>query len=457
MTSRLYIKKVLDNNILILKLWIIILFGFYCYLATLPKHGDFYALNYMAKILATGNFDVYQEFSGGNAATASFMHPPAFYILQGFWIKLGSYLFNYDLNMWTNIYPFPYFYPFWGMIPYLLALIMLVISAYLTLKNKWLCLICYGTFTFISVIIMGQTDIFCALFIYLSLLFALKSFEDTNPAISVLISLITLGLSMTFKFYGGMLFPIYLTFFFFLYKFRQNDLYKVYGMMSIFTLTFILSFIFIWMPYAKWFGNLALNGESSFLFRLQIAPISLPPYHTISIWLLGYLIILYDLVHNIISKTSDFFHDKRNFIFYSFVAMSWFFVSVYSNPQWWVILIPSMLLVLDNFHNKINYFFACSILALFWFFPMMWVHNIDMILDYYIAVVPIEGNLATILSTSIIAVLVAWVIEVRSEITSNSSKKAIDTSIINRFELAMPVTIIFIIIIIIMHIYIPHV
>jgi hypothetical protein len=447
--------KELKDQKNLLKLLIVALSILYCYLSTLPKHSDFWYLSYAGKTFIYNGFDVYKIFSSQNAAISS-MHPPAFYIIQGVWIKLGAYIFGYDLSSWDSPNVHPPFFLLWGMISYLVALFALVILVYSTLDNKWLSLLCYGTITLISVIVMGQTDIFCAFFIYLSLLLALKSFIKENFMFYNFLSLITLGLSMTFKFYGGLLFPIYILFFFFTNKVRLKSAYKVYAIALLSIFIFIFSFMFVWIPYAKWFGNLSLGGESSWLFNLQLNPLSLPPYHNISIWLLGYLIILYDLVHNMMNKSSDLCTDKRFFIFYSFAVISWFFISVYTHPQWWMILIPPMLLVLDTFHSKFNYLFAGSILMLFWFYPMMWVNNIDKILNYYYAVVPIEGNFSTILSTSIVAVLLAWIIELRTEMASDSYEEKNGAYSLTGFELAMPATTIFLIVVTLMQVFVPH-
>jgi hypothetical protein len=450
-------KKISMKNETVLKILILILSIFYSYLAILPKHSDFWNLNFAAKFFAQNNLDIYGAFSGNSAATVAVMHPPAFYILQGAWIKLGSYIFNYDLTMWNDPLSYPYFYPFWGMIPYLIALFTLVIIAYFTLKNKWLCLICYGTFAFVSVIIMGQTDIFCALFIFISLLLALKWFEKKNSIIYIFLSVITLGLSMTFKFYGGLLIPIYILFSFLIFKLKMKSAYEVYGVITGLIFVFIFSFMFIWIPFAKWFGNMAFGGESSWLFNLQINPVALPPYHNISIWLLGFLIILYDLVSNIVNKPHVLYNDKKYFIFYSFVSISWFFVSVYTHPQWWMIIVPPILLVLDNFRNRFNYFFTFSTIALFWFYPMMFVNNIDKVLNYYIPVVPIEGNLATLLSTSLVAVLITWMIELRKELSEDTSQRAPSACIFSKFDLTIPVVAIFAFVIMLMILFIPNI
>ncbi len=406
------------SNRAILKIFIFILSIFYCYLSPRPKHGDFWGLYHIAENVAQGNLDVYQIMAANSPEWTKFMHPPAFFLIQGAWIKFGKYIYNY-LNTWIDIGSFSHFYQFWGMITYLFALFVFVTLAYLTLKNKWLCLICYGTFTFVSVIIMGQTDIFCALFMYLSLISALKSFDYKNKKSTffIIISIITLGISMTFKFYGGLLFPIYILFFYLVYKLRLNSAYELCGIMIFLILTFLLSFMFIWIPYFKWFGLLVLEGSSSWLWNLQIAPVGMLPYHNISIWLLGYSLILYDLMHNIINRPRELYADKKYFIFYAFASVAWFFVGVFTHPQWWMIIVPPMLLALDNFDNELNYLFTFSVLALFWFYPMMWVNNIDVFMRYYVPVVPIEGNLTTILVTLMVSVLIMWIIELKKELT----------------------------------------
>jgi len=450
--AKLY-ERYLYKNINLLNFLILVLSIFYCYLATLPKHGDFYHLNYIAKIFANDNFDVYQAIGRENAALIPSMHPPSFYMMQGAWIKLVSYLFNYDLNMWDNTSSYPSFFPFWGMITYLIALFSFVVIVYVTLKNKWLCLLCYGTFAFMSIIIMGQTDIFCALFIFVSLLFALKSFEKKNSMGYIFLSVITLGLSMTFKFYGGLLIPIYILFFLLIFKLSMKNVYKIYGSLISLIFVFILSFLFVWIPSAKWFGNVAFSGESSWLYNLQIAPIGLPPYHTISIWLFGFLIILYDLLHNILNKPDALYNDKKYFIFYSFASIAWFFAAVYSHPQWWLLLLPPMLLVLDNFRNKLNYLFSFSILSLFLFYPMMWINNIDRVLNYYIPVFPIQGHLATILVTLIVSVLILWIIELRRELGCCSQDTIDKPSLISKWELVVPLALSFTIILSLMFLF----
>lgn len=440
-------KGIRDTQLIVLNSLILLLSIFYCYLATLPKHGDFWSLNYIAKIFAIGNYDIYEGFAAvAGQSIVNAMHPPAFYVLQGLWIKLGEQLFKFNLTNWDNPYDpttYPPFFLWWGMITYLLALFALVIASYHTLKNKWICLICYGTFSFISIIIMGQTDVFCALLIYLSLFFALKSF-DTNKY--MFYSTVLLGVSIAFKTYGAMLFPVYILYFLLILKIKKMSYTHVYGTLVLLMLAFILSAIIIWVPYARWFSDVMMGGESNWLFNLQIVPIALPPYHIVSIWLLGYLVILYDLLHNIIKNPYMLYTKNKFFIYYIFAIVSWFFISVYNHPQWWMLIVPPILLVLDNFNNKLNYLFLVLIQFLFLFYSMMWVNNIDTILRYYIPVIMISGNFATLLSTLIISILIIWIIELKRELGNNPVRNE-ERFLISELELVTPVAVFFILLI----------
>ncbi len=445
------IIRIRDRSMPILTILLIVLSAFYCYLATLPKHVDFLGLNYFAKIVAVDDFDVYRfvatELSQPDLVHA--MHPPGFYILQSIWLRLGSYLYNCDLSTWGTLDPntVPCFYPFWNMIPYLLALFMLVGISHHALRNKWLCLICYGPFAFISVIVMGQTDVFCVLLIFISMVFFLRSFVSDRHLLLLFLATISLGCSMAFKTYGGLLFPVYIVFYILILKNAMENIVKIYTCIIGLIFTFIFAAFLAWIPYARWFVDVMFLGESGLLLNLQIAPLYLPPLHNISIWLLGYIIILYDLLYNLVNKPTECYIDNKYFIFYSFSSIAWFFAAVYTNPQWWMLLIPPILLVLDNFHSRFSYFFTFTILGLFYFYPMMWVNNIDYVLREYVPIVPIEGRFATVLSTLITSILILWIIDLKRELNDFSVSPRKDLPLISKMELSLPVIIIFILII----------
>ena len=117
---------------------LLILIGiFYTCLAALPKHGDFYTINYISKSFAAYGFHFLDIMVP--KMSSAIAYPPTYYILQGYWIKLGSLIFNYDLSTWAvNSGSAPGVYPFWGMVTNFTCLFVFTAISYFTLKNKWL-------------------------------------------------------------------------------------------------------------------------------------------------------------------------------------------------------------------------------------------------------------------------------------------------------------------------------
>ena len=168
--------------------------------------------------------------------------------------------------------------------------------------------------------------------------------------------------------------------------------------------------------YGKWVSGIAL-GESSWAFNLQTFGVN--PFHTISVWLFGYSIIIYMMYKKLIDAQLP--QEYTNiFIFFCMLDLSWFFISVFTHPQWWVILVPFIIAVLDNFGNIFNYILASSIHTLFLFYPMRWVNNIDNILANYIWVTPIDGNNLIILVTLMTVTLAIWIIDLWQDLGKNA-------------------------------------
>ena len=187
----------------------------------------------------------------------------------------------------------------------------------------------------------------------------------------------------------------------------------MYGLIFLVSLEFIvISFwsLIIWPQFNAGMSN----GEFMDLFKLQLAPIQLPTYHIMSIWLLGYLIILYDLSVNIQSSNKQ--QLSKIFIFYIFAVIAWLFISVYSNPQWWVLLVPPLLLVLDNFKYRFNYVFYIAISVLFLFFTLQFMNNIDITLKYYMPIIPVSDLFGIVVVTLISAILLIWIFELRKSL-----------------------------------------
>jgi hypothetical protein len=393
-----------DKKIITIILALIVI---YLLLSSLPKHSDFLSVSYMSTSFAlygTGFID---------AINGQTDYPPTFFIIDGTWIKLGSIVFSINLNdiMQDPLNPssYPWIFPLWGMIPDLLCLIAFVAAAFYALKNKWLTLICFGTLSFVSVIIMGQIDIFYAFFIFLSMLCMLKAINSDHRKSYYLLSLIMLGLSLQFKMFGALLLPIYLLFIINSCIVKKADIITTATDLFTYGLSFLVAGFFAWVPFVTWFRPIMLGGESGWLFNLQLSPVDLP-FHTISLWLLGYIVILYYLWYNIRKSSEKVYQDRRYFVFVSFATVAWFFVAVYSHPQWWVLLLPPILLVLDNFQNEDNYLFTLILMTLALFYATMWSAITD-VLRGYLPTFQISGQLTMLLWTSMAGLLTIWILD----------------------------------------------
>lgn len=390
-----------ENKILISLLFFF--FAFFCYLGTLPKHNDFWGIIYAGNPFASASIIYYNPLIG---------------IFFGLWIKIGSIFLSMDLYAWTmSIYP--EIIQYWCIIPFLLMLLFFVVISYITLKNKWLTFICFGTFSFISIIIMGQVDIWGTFWIYLAIVLALKALETEDNLKYIFLSVLALGLSMQLKPFGGLLFPIFLIFFLILLQKKPYTQIIKYNLLGLATLEFIfISFLsrIVW-PLFEF-----PSGEYAWLFSLQLASVQFK-YHTISIWLLGYVVILYDLWVN--SQSNSKKQLSKLFIFYIFAAIAWFFIIVYTHPQWWLLLVPPLLLILDNFEYKFNYVFYVTISVLFLFYTLQWINNIDIILKYYIPIIEVTGLFSIVVVTLISTILLIWIFELRKSLFTNVNEDSV--------------------------------
>jgi hypothetical protein len=418
--SQLDLKQILHEKTY-LKLLLGILFFVYCYLSILPKHWDFYTLSTAAQIVAKGHINFYDVLLKENSAIISGLHPPLSTLIEGFWIKLGLLLHIYSLDNLHNIDNFPtdgrYLNPliqFWLMLPCLLALLACAIASYYTLKNKWLSILWFGSFTFISVNVMGQDDIFASFFILISAIILIKSFYSEKYASYIYLSLASLGISTLVKTYGFLLFPLYVLIAIKLisqHTENKKSKIKIYSRLLVLVIFILISPM---LTYGKWI-NAMVSGESSWAFNLRTFGVD--PFNSISIWLLGYCIIIYILYKNLININFPKEYTKV-FIYFSILDLSWFFISVHSFSQWWVILVPFIIEVLDNFESVLNYLFASLIYILFLFYPMRNPGTIKFLTNY-IWVAPIDGKILLILLTLMVATLVIWMIELQKEVEKN--------------------------------------
>lgn len=402
----------------------------YLILSYLPKHGDFFSIMGMSSSFTQHGLGFIDAINGRTD------YPPTFFMIQGTWLKLGTILFNLDLNnyMATNYQNGTVYLTFiqlWAMIPYIVCLIALVAIMYRSLKNKWLVLLCFGSFTFVSVIIMGQIDIFLTLCISLSIIFLLKTCNNDNYKINFILSFLLLGISVQFKTFGILLFPVYVIFSYAVYITKRVDFVHVIYDYITYVVVFVVSAYIIWLPFIKWFVPIYLSGtsgENRFLFAIRLMSYNLPPVHTLSIWQIGYFLLLYIFFNMVRNDYRKIYRDPKYPVFFIFATLAWFFIAVYNHPQWWIILLPVILLALDNFKSKINYLFAFGIMSLFIFYPMLWTNNIDIYMRTYLPVINFSDENSIILTNLIISILVLWILELYLEISGRPENHANDIS-----------------------------
>ena len=350
------------------------------------------------------------------AWTKGVAFPPTFYALQGVWLKLGSYLLHYNLTFNYNLANWPIYayhqqslgiFPFWGMIPILAALFLLVGASYAVLKNKWLSLLCFGPITFISVVFMGQIDVFPALFIFISLILMQRALKAEKYFSLLLFAYLTLGISMQFKTYrwaaAAGLPDIYAgagqgqktrSYEIFLYV---VDVLCHVPLRSVDSVGAISRVVQPDTPSRgiKFFVDAALATFSSANMgnRLCIRPVL--------------------MAVRVLGNPKRALQDNRYFVSYNSAIVAWFFIAVMTLPQWWMFLIPVALLALDNFQNKNGVLFCILIVALYFLYPMYF--NFDGLwTSYHIpAIAPVVASYAFAV---VAALLLFWVLELKREL-----------------------------------------
>jgi hypothetical protein len=353
----------LTNKSFMLKALLLLLGAFYFIAAALPGHADYDYLT-ITNISMAFAIDPLHFMAGARGVA----FPPTFYALQGAWLWLGAHLFHYPLAInyknLTNSTLSSYIqaspggiFLFWGMIPILAALFLFVGIAYKELRNKWLTLICFGPITFVSVIIRGQTDVVCVLFIFVSIILLQRALKAEKYLSLLLLGYLALGVSMQFKTYGGLLLPVYAIYTLALVRTRELDTTKSPLTLGSCLATFLVATFIVWLPYTGWFSAIILHGESNFLLQVP------SPLFQVPIWVLGYVFIVSYMAVRVLRKPLTSLRDDRYFVFDNFAIVAWFFIAVHTWPQWWMFLLPPALLVLDSFRSK--YGLAFCILILF--------------------------------------------------------------------------------------------
>jgi hypothetical protein len=411
MTANIRLASYLTDKKRLLKILLVVLGAFYIFASALPKHPDYWAITNMSMAFAVDPLHF--------MALVRVDYPPTFYALQGTWLKLGSYLLHYNLAISydlanSTLYSYSRtnlgIFPFWGMIPILMALFVLVGVSYKVLKNKWLSLLCFGPITFVSVVLWGQIDVFCALFIFVSLILMQKALNAEKYLPLLLLAYLSLGISMQFKTYGGLLLPAYLTYTLALVKDKKLDLKKCCFTLLTCLGTFVVTTLIVWVPYPGWFTAIILHGESNWLFTRPSYLFQVP------IWAIGYVLILCYIALRVLRNPNRALQDCRYFIFYAFSIVAWFFIAAYTHPQWWMFLLPTALLSLDNFTDKRGIIFCLLILAVFPVYIFTFQTAPALFALYHVTVIRITGNLSGFVSLALASLLFFWTYILRQEL-----------------------------------------
>ncbi len=348
----------------LLKALLLVLGGLYVLGGALPKHWDYWVIRNIAFAFA---IDPANFLSAKDVA-----YPPTFFILQGAWLALGSLLFHYPLVTVPRVFhsfgPIDLgIFPFWGMIPVLTALFLFTGIAYKTLQNKWLALICFGPITFVSVVMFGQIDVVAALFIFTSMVLLQRALRAEKYVSLLLLSYLTLGVSMQFKTFGGLLLPIYVIYTTALVRTRRQDtLTSSLPVLGSCVATFLAATFVVWLPYLGWFSPIMLHGKSMWLVQKPSLLFQVP------IWLPGYALILGYAAVRVFRHPLTALYDGRYFALDAFAIVAWFFIAVFTHLQWWIFIVPGALVVLDSFRSKSAVLFCVSALVVYFFYAMFW-------------------------------------------------------------------------------------
>jgi Dolichyl-phosphate-mannose-protein mannosyltransferase len=407
----------LTNRSFALKALLLLLGAFYLIAGALAKHGDYWVITNISMAFAVDPLHFM-------ARTTGVAYPPTFYALQGAWLWLGSHLFHYNLAIsydMTNSTLYPYIFtrlgifPFWGMIPILAALFLFVGIAYKELRNKWLALICFAPITFVSVIIMGQIDVVCVLFIFASLILLQRALKAEKYFSLLLLGYLALGVSLQFKTYGGLLLPAYIIYTLALVRTRKLDTPKLLFTLGSCVAVFLVATFIVWLPYPEGFNTIILNGYSGWLLRRPSLLFQVP------VWLLGYVFILCYTAVRVLRKPLTSLRDDRYFFFDNFAIVAWFFISVFTEPQWWIFLIPPALLVLDSFRSKNEPVFCILILITYLFYPMNWPGLVGVFASYHIPALLLTKDLSRWIFTVLASLLLFWVFALNEELRSTKA------------------------------------
>ncbi len=296
-----------------------------------PTQDDYLVTSYISR-LSIEHWNIYEYVLLDSELPAEYAcYPPCYYIIQAFWLSLMGKIGLVDLASWTEP-AYSFRTAFFGKVPILIAIFLTALFLWKLLPSSkralGLGLFLFSPALIESVVLQGQFDVILGCLVIAGLLVSRKALlQNSFNTAQSLAAVLLVGLSGCFKHYGLLLVPV------FAISLARKNLLRVLVLAASGFLPFVLSFV----PYALGsrmgaglVSEILSSAPSGRLLDMKI----ISQTNSIPVFLLGYFLLLFFLFE---SRQRD---DFKSLHIASWAVMSWFFVTVYFHPQWFVWLCP---------------------------------------------------------------------------------------------------------------------
>lgn len=346
-----------------------ILFGIILRLIVMPisVHGDLILSNWVSGLVAIGHYNLYLYLSDVYQATYTSYpspYPPAYYYLIAGWLSILNNFHLISLSAWESPWAIDNLNRsiFLFKIPLLIfdlltgyVLIQMVDKQYRKLiLILWL--LCPVTI-FVSYM-FGQFDIIPTFFVVLALYYAKRALDEKNLDSRLnsyaVISMLALGIGACLKHYPFLLLLP------FIIIIGKKNIKKAIPLSLLGISPYILSILFfvkseafrravLLFPENQWILN--------FFFDIGLG-------HVFYVFLIGYFALLFYILY--INKEISF-----DVLFKScFAILTLFFITTLWLPQWYVWIMPFVILVITRYQNLLRLYFVQ--IAFFSFYILWW-------------------------------------------------------------------------------------
>jgi len=344
------------------------------YLLTLgnPTQADYTLTSYAAR-LSIDHWNIYDYVVRTEGLPDWYAgYPPGYFVIQGVWFSIMGAVGLIDLASWAG--PMHTFnLAFFGKIPILFAIVLAALFLWKLLPPSKRAL-GLGIFLFSpalidSVLLQGQFDVIVACFVLAGLLVARgASAHDSFDLRRSLAAILLVGLSGCFKPYGLLLVPI----------FAVSLAGRSRPRALVLTAAGILPCALSFLPYAAGsplgFGAIvkAFSAQpSGRLLEMTIANHA----NSIPVFLCGYFLLIFFIFET--ERRDEF----TTLLLSCWAAMSWFFVTIYFHPQWFVWLCAVAVLGVTREGRLLKWYVFQMIL--FAVYILKWCNIVGEALDQY--------------------------------------------------------------------------